>query len=102
MALINIETAQRRVLEIMKKRPVGTGLEVLTYKRNRGLTIIKESNGTYWVRERGYLEEEWIVDEAGLSKVIKTALKRECPRSRKVRIYTIDSRDELEVPRKKL
>lgn len=102
MALINIESAQRRILETLQKQPIGAGLEILTYKRNRGLSIIRESNDTYWVRERGYRDEERVVGEAELPRVVKTILRRECPRSRKVRIYAVASRDGLGVPRKKL
>ena len=102
MALVNVESALRRVLEIMKKRPVGAGVEVLTYKRNRGLSIIKESFGIYRVRERGYVCEEIVVREAELPRLIRSILKRECPRSRKVRIYTVDGKADLEHPRKRL
>ncbi len=102
MALVNIESAPRRILQILKKQPVNTGLEVLTYKRNRGLSIIKEANDFFWIRERGYFEEEKRVGEGELPKVIKSILKRECPRSRKVRIYSLSSPDEVGSPRKKL
>ncbi len=102
MALINIETAQRRALQMLKKQPVGAGLELLTYKRNRGVTIIKEDHGLYWVRERGYLEDEWTVTESELPKLLKGILRRECPRSRKVRLYSMNSRDEVGVKRKRL
>ncbi len=102
MALINIETAQRRALQMLKKQPVGAGLELLTYKRNRGVTIIKEDHELYWVRERGYLEDEWTVTESELPKLLKGILRRECPRSRKVRLYSVNSRDEVGVKRKRL
>ncbi len=102
MALINIESAQRRALQTLKKQPLGAGLELLTYKRNRGVIIIKEDHDLYWIRERGYLEDEWTVNGSELPKLLRVILKRECPRSRKVRLYSIKGRDEVGVERKKL
>ncbi len=101
MALINIETALRRVMEQLKKVAAGSGVEVLTYKRNRGLTLIKRKDGMFWVRERGYRDEEYIIQEKELLRTVRGILKRECPRSRKVRIYSI-SAERLNVMRKVL
>lgn len=54
------------------------------------------------VKERGYHEEEWELDRDRLARQLKALSKREFPRSRKVRLYQLDSPDEMEQPRKKL
>ena len=46
--------------------------------------------------------EEQVIDKAMLSKYIKSLIKYEFPRSRKVRMYQVDGPLELEKVRKKL
>ena len=41
MALINIQSAIKRVRQIVGKLEPPQGVEILTYKRNRGINIIK-------------------------------------------------------------
>jgi hypothetical protein len=41
MALINIDSALKRVLSQVKKLGPNQGLEILSYKRNRGVTLVK-------------------------------------------------------------
>jgi hypothetical protein len=77
-------------------------MEILSYKRNRGIEILLRDSDTIWVRERGYVEEEYLIDREGLPKLLKSLLKREFPRSRKIRLYQISSPEELGQTRKKL
>lgn len=102
MALINIDDALRRAVSTLKKAQPPAGLELLTYKRNRGVAVTKLEDGTYQVHERGYREEVSVVSERELSRLLKTILKRECPRSRKVRLYHLASAQEAGRPRKTL
>jgi hypothetical protein len=102
MALVNIESAIKKVLNALKKTPPGQGWEILSYKRNRGVAVIKEAEGTFWVRERGYQHQEWQVDERQLPRLLKGIVKREFPRSRKLRIYAVADRNDLGRPRKVL
>ena len=93
MALVNIESAVKKVLNALKKTPAGQGWEILSYKRNRGVAVIKEGDGTYWVRERGYEEQQWQVEERQLPRLLKSIVKREFPRSRTLRIYSVGKED---------
>ncbi|AGF77968.1 hypothetical protein UWK_01408 [Desulfocapsa sulfexigens DSM 10523] len=102
MALVNIESAIKQVLQIVKKLDPPQGLEILTYKRNRGITIIKIDEDTLSVQERGYEESTFQVTMADLGKQLKSIAKREFPRSRKVRVYQLDSPYCLGIKRKQI
>ena len=102
MALINIETAIKRVQQIIGKLSPPRGVEILTYKRNRGVSILLMEDGTLRVQERGYEENEFTSTIAELPKLLKSIAKREFPRSRKVRIYQLDGPDAMGQERKKI
>lgn len=102
MALVNLETTLQRVCTTLTKLTPPQGLEIFSYKRNRGISILRLDEKTFLVRERGYEEAEFRVSEAGLPKLLKSLMNREFPRSRKLRIYRLSGPDDLEQPRKKL
>ncbi len=95
MALVNRNNVLATVISLLNKE--GHGVELLTYKRNRGVTIIKDSKCLLHVRERGYREKEWVVDQTELPKLIKSLLKKEFPRSRKVRLYQLKSPEDFDL-----
>jgi type III secretory pathway lipoprotein EscJ len=102
MALINIRSAIKRVVQIVDKLNPPQGVEILTYKRNRGITIIKIDDDTLSIQERGYEENTIQVAMDDLAKQLKSIVKREFPRSRKVRVYQLDSPYCLGVKRKQI
>ena len=102
MALVNKESALQKVVNALKKSPCYQGVEILSYKRNRGISIIKESEDLYWVRERGYEELESRVTHSDLPRILKSMMKREFPRSRKLRVYQLSSPEDAGIERKKL
>jgi len=102
MALINIQSAIQRVRQIVRKLEPPQGVEILTYKRNRGVTIIKIDDDTVSIQERGYEEKTFLVEINDLAKQLKVIAKREFPRSRKVRVYQLDSPYCLGIKRKQL
>jgi len=102
MALINIDTAIKRAIQKLKKLSPPEGMEILTYKRNRGVSILKIDENLLSVRERGYEENEFSVSFNDLPKLLKSISKREFPRSRKVRIYQLANPEEEGQDRKKL
>ena len=102
MALINIDSAIKRAIQKLKKLSPPEGVEILTYKRNRGVSILKIDNDLLSVRERGYEENEYSVSFDALPKLLKSISKREFPRSRKVRIYQLACPEEEGQERKKL
>ena len=102
MALMNIQSAIKRVRQIVDKLDPPQGVEILTYKRNRGITIIKIDDDTLSVQERGYEENTFQVAMNDLVKQLKSIAKREFPRSRKVRVYRLDSPYCLGIKRKQI
>jgi hypothetical protein len=102
MALVNIESVLRTLLQRLDKLGPGQGIELLSHKRNRSIAVMVLEDKKVLVRERGYREEEKIVARGGLSKILKSLIKHEFPRSRKVRMYQVDSPADLEKDRKKL
>lgn len=71
-----------RVLKAIGLLCPGTGLSVLSYKKDRGLHIDAISKNVYIITEFGYLNQEWEVDYPLLKKQLKRIFKREFPRSR--------------------
>ncbi|MCK5069495.1 MAG: hypothetical protein KAR01_03105 [Desulfocapsa sp.] len=102
MALLNIKTAIKRVQQIVAKLDPPQGVEILTYKRNRGVTIIKIDDDTLSIQERGYEDNTFQVTMGDLGKQLKTIAKREFPRSRKVRVYQLESPYCLGIKRKQI
>lgn len=102
MALVNIDSLIRSLLPKLEKLSPPQGIELLSYKRNRSIAVLLLGDNTFLVRERGYREAEQVVDKAGLRKHLKSLIKYEFPRSRKIRLYQIDTDQDLKNPRKKL
>ena len=73
----------------MKKLPLGHAIDLRTYKRDRSLVIVRLPEEMFLVIEDGFAQHEFRVEAAGLPKLLKTLLKREFPRSNKVRLYQL-------------
>ncbi len=78
------------------------GVELLTYKRDRSITLVCMENNRYRVLERGFEDREIFVDSAHASLVLKILIKREFPRSRKVRLIRFSSPQELQRSRQRI
>ncbi len=102
MALVNRESALRKVLNCLKKAELGNGVEILSYKRNRGIVVLKKSLDMFLLKEKGYLDQQLECTSRELQRHLKSMMKREFPRSRKVRTYVIKNPSEAGIERKKL
>ena len=87
--MIDISGAVPNILTRLKKLPVGQGLELLTFKRDRGVRILRAGEDQFSVTEFGFHAETVRADLKGMKRIIKTVLKREFPRSNKVRILPL-------------
>ena len=96
MALVNIATLLTDIKRTLKKISFPGGIELLSYKRNRGIAILRQEDSTLELREFGYKEQQFIIPESRLAKELKTMIKREFPRSRKVRLIKLGHPKELE------
>jgi hypothetical protein len=102
MALVNIDSIIRNLLQKLEKLSPPQGIELQSYKRNRSIAVLLQTNNTYLVRERGYREDEHVIDKEVLQKHLKSLIKYEFPRSRKIRMYQVENPGDLEKQRKKL
>ncbi len=88
------------ILERLSKLKIGQCLDMRTYKRNRSVAIVCIGEDSFNVIERGFFEESWDgLTAEKVKKLLKTLLKREFPRSNKIRLYTLDSFEEADVNR---
>jgi len=91
------------VCERLRKLPLGHFLDLQTYKRNRSLLIARMDEEELLVIENGYFKERFRVRPEKLKKLLKTLLKKEFPRSQKIRLYVMGEFEEdqaLNVKRK--
>jgi hypothetical protein len=102
MALVNIDSVLPNLLQKLDKLRPPQGMELLSYKRNRSIAVLLCDNGRILVREKGYRLAEHMVEKAKLPRHLKSLIKYEFPRSRKLRMYQIDTPEDLERPLKKL
>ncbi|MEA2114874.1 MAG: hypothetical protein U9P36_05765 [Thermodesulfobacteriota bacterium] len=75
-------TATQEVMRRLRKMQAGDSLELLTWKKDRSLLLFKQSKDEIVVYERGFVEDEYRIKFGKLKKL----LKREFPRSHKIRI----------------
>lgn len=95
MALVNIKTVFVELMYHLKRCPLGGGLEIMSYKRNRTIAIVKENPDVARILQKGYVEKEWCVPFGDLEKQLRKPIKKEFPRSRKVRLFKFDDPEEL-------
>jgi len=83
--MIDLGAALPTALSRLKKLPDGATLELLTFKRDRGVAV-RITCDLFEVCEFGYRDETNTEGGAGLKKRLKTILKREFPRSNKIHV----------------
>jgi len=86
--MLNKAIAVQEVLRCLRKMETGDSLELLTWEKDRSLLLVKQSGEKVVVVERGFVEEEYQIEFNKLKKLLKSLLKREFPRSHKIRIKT--------------
>jgi hypothetical protein len=82
------------ILNKLDKMPCGHALDLRTYKRNRSVIILKQTQDDYLIIENGFSQERFIISADKLKKTLQKLLKKEFPRSRKVRVYDLGAWDE--------
>lgn len=93
MALVNIAAIRQKCLQMLKKVDLGEGVGLYSYKRNRRIVIFKRMDSLFHLYEDGYITAEKDVETGMLGKELDKAIKREFPRSRKVRLYRLNNED---------
>lgn len=90
------------VTERLKNLSVGHYLDLRTYKRNRSVIIVKVTGDAFLVIEDGFFKERFQVNSDKLKKLLITLLKREFPRSHKIRLYVMGKFIEGKTPTRKI
>jgi len=96
--MIDISSAITTVMQRLKKAGTGNGIRMLTYKRDRHVTIIRTDIEHFRVVQHGFDNREFEIMEKELKKTLKTLLRREFPRSRKVRITSCSLGSQAQKP----
>ena len=78
------------VHERLKNLPTGHYLDLRTYKRNRSIIIVKMAEDDLLVIEDGHSKERFRLRPEKLKKLLKTLVRKEFPRSRKIRLYVMN------------
>lgn len=86
MALINKDNTLNCVLRLLDKMPVGSWIEIQSYKRNRAIKVFKEEE-YFQVSENGFWNEEFKAKREELKSLLKKLIKREFPRSHKLWVF---------------
>ena len=77
------------VCERIKKLPLEHYIDLKTYKRNRTVIIVKVDEKKLLVIEDGYFKDRFLIKSDKLKKLLKILLKKEFPRSKKIRLYVM-------------
>ena len=87
--MIDLQQAIPTVLKRLKGLDVGECMELCSYKRDRCLLLMPREGGEILVIERGFEEHRFEVAPEKLKKLLKTLVRREFPRSTKLRLYDL-------------
>ena len=82
------------VVSRLRTSPVGHGLEMRTHKRDRSIAVVRIGEDAYRIEEDGFARRCLESDAKGSKRILRTLLKREFPRSRKVRISPLAAPDD--------
>lgn len=85
--MLDIQTLIPSLLKRVAKLETGDYLEVCSYKRDRCLRLIRLDGVQIRVEEDGFEQHGFELPEGELKRLLKTLVKREFPRSNKVRVY---------------
>lgn len=87
------------VLERLEKLPLGHYLDMRTYKRNRKIFFVRQAEDSFLVLQDGFEQARFEDVSLGkMKKLLQTLLKKEFPRSAKVRLYVMGEFDPDESP----
>ncbi|BCO09560.1 hypothetical protein GF1_19360 [Desulfolithobacter dissulfuricans] len=84
--MLDKNAALATVLARCRKLDPGQAIELLTWKKDRSVRIIRLEDGRLRVEERGFERQDFVVQADKLKKLLRTLIKREFPRSHKIRM----------------
>ena len=93
MVMIDKSSAISTIRQKLKKLPVGHCLDMRTYKRDRSVVIRKEDEENFLFIVNGFSKERITVSVKKIERTLKSLLKKEFPRSNKIRLYDLGNVD---------
>ncbi len=101
--MIDKATAIETVMRKLKKLPMGHAIDLRTYKRNRSVIIARTGVDEFDVVEKGFFEERFLIPLNRMKKLLKSLIKKEFPRSTKIRLYDLGPAEaDIHIMRKKI
>lgn len=101
--MIDKATAIPVIINKLKKLPLGHAIDLRTYKRNRSVVIARTGEDEFDVVERGFYEERFLTSLGKMKKLLKRLMKKEFPRSTKIRLYDLGPAEaDIHIVRKKI
>lgn len=79
------------IMTRLKKLLPGHGLDLRTFKRDRSVVIRRTGEDAFSITENGFETATFSENIKGMKKLLKTLLKREFPRSNKIRVYHLNA-----------
>ncbi len=102
MALINKSAIIHYTLRELLKLPPSNSVGLYSYKRNRKVLLHNLSDEEFLVKVDGYAVSEKKIKKNSIEKELRTIVKREFPRSRKIRFYKFSDIDDEKVSYQKI
>ena len=84
------------VCEGLINLPAGHYMDLRSYKRNRSIIIVKTGESNLLIIENGHFKQTYQLHLDKLKKLLKTLVRKEFPRSRKLRLYVMGQFSEKE------
>jgi len=101
--MIDKATAIPTIMNKLKKLPVGHAIDLRTFKRNRSVVIARVDDDSFDVVQKGFGEDRFLIPLSKMKKLLKNLLKKEFPRSTKMRLYDLgESAADVHILRKKI
>lgn len=101
--MIDKATAIPTIMNKLKKLQPGHAIDLRTYKRNRSVVIARINDDEFDVVEHGFAQERFTVSLDKMKKLLKNLIKREFPRSTKIRLYDLgEAEADIHIARKKI
>ncbi|KAA8922417.1 MAG: hypothetical protein F6Q11_04590 [Thermoplasma sp.] len=83
--MISSSGAIRDISSMIRKLKPGYEIEMKTFKKDRGIEIAKEEDGSLNIREFGFRTAEYHAASDDFEKIFKEVYQREFPRSHEIR-----------------
>ena len=69
--MLDKSSAIETVIRKLKKVPVGRGLDLRTYKRDRSILILRTGEDSFKIVEDGFAQKQFTENLKGLKKLLK-------------------------------